>query len=325
MEKSGFFGSNSGDRKYPTKNIAGFLSQIFTNGIFNNSCQVIANDDMSITIKEGWAFINGYWYHNDSDKILNIEITDSNQSRIDNIVLRYIVENRDIVAQVIEGNYATNPVAPDLQRNTACYDLRIAKISIPTGSDKITQSMIEDCRFDSMDCGNVTQAVLQLNTTDIFKQYQIAFEEWFEKLKINLDENVATNLQNEINNINNRMLEIDEVPVEDIEEYADCVLKDSIGNILNPTIPRYEEIVKVQEFAQTVSINGNGNTWITMGKIVVPVGYTFIGVIPIANGIADQWQVTYAKYGDNVVAYIKSYYNDQISSSLKCTALFLKI
>ncbi len=94
--------------------------------------------------------------------------------------------------------------------------------------------------------------------------------------------------------------------------------------IVNLKIPRYEDIIKIQGFTQTVSIVANGNTWVTMGNLVVPDGYTFIGVIPVANGVGDQWQVTYAKYGDNIVAYIKSYYNGQLSSSLKCTALFLR-
>lgn len=89
-------------------------------------------------------------------------------------------------------------------------------------------------------------------------------------------------------------------------------------------MPRYEDIIKIQEFTQSVTINGNGNTWVTMGKLIVPDSYKFIGVIPVTNGIGDQWQVTYSKYGENIVAYVKSYYNEQVSSSLKCTALFLK-
>ncbi len=103
------------------------------------------------------------------------------------------------------------------------------------------------------------------------------------------------------------------------------VLKDLNGNILNPKIPRYEDIIKIQEFSQSITINGNGNTWVTMGKLTIPNGYIFLGITTVGNGIGDQWQVTYSKYGENIVAYIKSYYNEQIASTLKCTALFLKI
>ena len=219
MEKSGFFKSNGGDRVYRTNEIANFFSKIFSNGIFNNGCKVIANDNMTVTVTEGYAFINGYWYHNDSDKILSIELADANQSRIDNIVLRYTTENRNVEAEVIEGNYATVPVAPNLQRNTAYYDLRIAKINIPMGADKITQAMIEDCRFDSNDCGNVVSLIEQIDTSDIFNQYQAIFTEWFENLKLNLDENVATNLQKKMDAISDNMWEVVEIPADELDQW----------------------------------------------------------------------------------------------------------
>lgn len=199
MEKSLFFSSNDGDRIVRSSDLAIFFSKLFTNGVFNNSCKVKSNDNMSITVSKGYAFINGYFYYNDSDLVIPISIADSNQSRIDTIVLRYSSSNRNITAQVIEGNYATNPVSPDISRTNNEYDLRLANIYVNSGIGEITQNLIEDTRFLS-ECGNVTQAVLSLDTSEIFSQYGACFNSWFENLQINLDSNVAGNLQNQIGN-----------------------------------------------------------------------------------------------------------------------------
>lgn len=201
MEESGFFPSVNGNRKYKYELIANFLSKMLSNGVFNNELKVIANDNMTVTLKAGSAFINGFWYYNPSDKIINISLADNNQSRIDSIVLRYSKENLNIISDVLEGSYASNPTAVDLTRNSNIYELRLCNITINKSIDKITNSMIEDCRFNTSDCGQVVSAVQQLDTTEIFKQYEAWFTEWFANLEDQLDNNQAGHLQNQINDI----------------------------------------------------------------------------------------------------------------------------
>lgn len=178
MEKYSFFNDVDGDRIYFAEDVARHLAQYFTNGIFNNSCQVLGNtDDMSVNVSVGSANINGYRYDNDAIKTLSIENADGVLSRIDNIVIRLDLTNRNITTQVIKGSFAENPVAPELARSSTVYDLRIAKISIPAGTTTITQDLITDTRFLSNDCGNVASTVKTPNTEDIFIQYQTVFEE----------------------------------------------------------------------------------------------------------------------------------------------------
>ena len=69
MEESGFFPSVNGNRKYKYELIANFLSKMLSNGVFNNELKVIANDNMTVTLKAGSAFINGFWYYNPSDTV----------------------------------------------------------------------------------------------------------------------------------------------------------------------------------------------------------------------------------------------------------------
>lgn len=223
MEESGFFASINGDRKYKSDLIATFFSKLFTNGVFNNELQVQANDDMTVTLKSGTAFINGYFYNNPVNKVINITLSDTEQSRIDSIVLRFSKENRQIIADVIEGSYADNPIAPELTRNSNIYELRLCNISVNKQADSITTSMIEDCRFNSTDCGQVISAVQQLDTTEIFAQYQAAFEALFEQMEGILSEDAAGQLLVEINEIKSEMITLGTCTDEELQEVIDSM------------------------------------------------------------------------------------------------------
>ena len=64
-EKSSFFNDVDDDRIYYAEDFAEYFIPFFTNGIFNNGCNVLAeNDNMSINVSVGRAFINGYRYYN---------------------------------------------------------------------------------------------------------------------------------------------------------------------------------------------------------------------------------------------------------------------
>lgn len=199
MEKYGFFNSVNNDRVYDASDVAGFLSKFFTNGIFNNSLGVSANDNMTVSVATGSANINGYSYELTDTLTLDINESDSTLSRIDSVILRLNLNDRNITLQILEGNTATTPSQPTIVRSGNIYDLRLANITISAGAARITSDVIADTRFGS-DCGNVTQAVLSLDTEDIFNQYNTMFNNWFEEIKDTLSGDIAGNLQNEIDN-----------------------------------------------------------------------------------------------------------------------------
>ncbi len=109
------------------------------------------------------------------------------------------------------------------------------------------------------------------------------------------------------------------------------VLKDGSGKILDPNIPRYENLkknvnslFKFQHFSLPVYIGGNANISASVGQINKPNGYTLLGILPLESGYADQWQVTYSRYGAGVQAYIKSYYSSDLQATLQCVAVYVK-
>lgn len=202
----GFFNSVNNDRVYDAADVARFLKNFFTNGVFNNTLQVTTNDNMTISVSKGQANIEGYTYENTESLTLNINDSDNTLSRIDSVIIRLDLSNRQITTQILQGSTATEPSQPSIIRSGNIYDLRLANISVPAGATRITGDMITDTRFTT-DCGNVTQAVLSLDTDNIFAQYQAAWDIWFSNVQTQLDGDVAGNLQNEIdasnNNINN--------------------------------------------------------------------------------------------------------------------------
>ena len=200
MQKYGFFNSINHDRTYDAADVASFLSKFFTNGIFNDSLAVSSNDNMTVSVAIGSANINGYAYENTEPMTLDIDDADSELNRIDSVIVRLDLSNRQITTQILEGQYASTPAQPSITRTSTVYDLRLANISVPAGTTRITTDMITDTRFGA-DCGNVVQAVQHLDTSEIFAQYESWFTEWFANLEDQLDDNQAGHLQNEINDI----------------------------------------------------------------------------------------------------------------------------
>ncbi len=107
MEKSFVFNSVNGDRRYKAEDFREYFASFISNGVFpnpSNNLQVIANNDMTITIKAGKGWINGAIYINTDDYILNIDVADGVLNRIDKVVLRMDTAERKIYSYVKKDN-----------------------------------------------------------------------------------------------------------------------------------------------------------------------------------------------------------------------------
>jgi hypothetical protein len=210
-ETSGFFPDVSGDREYTSDWLAKYIAAFISNGVYKSELAVTADGSaMAVTLPAGRAWINGYHYRNDGDMTLAIDNADGILNRIDIVVLRWDINNRSITAQVIKGTPASSAAAPVITRTVEQYDLKLAEISIPTGTTAITQSLITDTRLDSDVCGIVHATVDHIDTTTFYNQIQddlaqfratneADFTAWVEGLKDVLDADTAGNLLNLIN------------------------------------------------------------------------------------------------------------------------------
>ena len=106
--------------------------------------------------------------------------------RIDRVVLRYDVTDREIRLEVKKGTFASSPVAPALQRDVNAYELALADIYVANGVISITQANITDQRLNSELCGIVHGTVEQVDTTTLFNQYLT----WLQEKKNQYDQDM---------------------------------------------------------------------------------------------------------------------------------------
>ena len=159
-EKSMFFRS-FGDRRYYSSDWAKYFSTLIKGGVFGeqlNSLEVTAaGDGMNSIVKPGRAFIEGYFYENDSDLELTHEAADPVNDRIDRVVLRLDLndENRYIKAFVRKGEASVNPVPPEPVREENIYEISLAQVKVRAASGIILADDITDERDNEAICGYV--------------------------------------------------------------------------------------------------------------------------------------------------------------------------
>lgn len=187
MESSGFFDATlvgeTYDRVYYAAQFANYFACFVGNGVFagqGQNLQVVATRPVSMTVNvmPGRAWINGFWYNNDDELNLEIDLSDAVNPRIDSIVLRHDVSARTITAEVVKGTPSSSPVAPSVVRNADYYELKLADIRVIAGAITISNSNITDTRPDETVCGWVTGLIDQVSTSDLYLQFQSALNEF---------------------------------------------------------------------------------------------------------------------------------------------------
>lgn len=179
MEKSSFFNSISGDRRYKAEEWAEYFASFISNGVFPNpstGLQVLASNSMIITVNAGKAWINGYFYFNTSNLTINLDNADGVLNRIDRVVVRWDLQDRVISVQVKKGTYSATPSAAAIQRDADAYELVLADIYVGAGAVSVSQANITDQRLNSTLCGLVVGTVGELDTTAFSAQLQGWFE-----------------------------------------------------------------------------------------------------------------------------------------------------
>lgn len=210
---SGFFdavdlGGGEYDREYSAAVFAHYFSLLVKNGVFpdpSTGMQVKAssNPDMHVSVQPGSGWINGYYITvpDDNPEVLTVPIANPSLSRIDSVIMGLNFVDREIQLYIKSGAVSASPIPVSLQRDNDLYELELAQISVSAGVASIVQANITDMRQNTSRCGIVKGTIEQIDTTDLFAQYDDAFQTWFNDIKDQLSENVATNLQNQINQL----------------------------------------------------------------------------------------------------------------------------
>lgn len=191
------------DRKYLSKEFAKYFALFIGNGVFGNptnQLKVIPGTGLSVIVTEGWAFINGYWYYNDSNKEIPLVTNGTSNNRVDTIRVRWTDANRNALALAFTGDTT-------LIKSETIYDLQLATVIVPPLSVTISASNITDTRMNESVCGFVTQLLQVQTTEDLFAQYNSIFNDWFDTVKDQVTGDLAIRLQNEFDELNQNVVD----------------------------------------------------------------------------------------------------------------------
>ncbi len=181
MEKSSFFNSVSGDRKYKAEEWAAYFASFIGNGVFpspSNGLQVVADSGMMVKVKAGKAWINGYFYRNTDDLLIPLSTPDGALKRIDRVVVRWDLSSRKISAVVKSSQPSASPIAPALQRDADAYELCLGDILVGAGVTNLSQASITDQRLNSALCGVAAGLIEQIDTESFNAQLQAWFQDY---------------------------------------------------------------------------------------------------------------------------------------------------
>lgn len=195
----------NGDRLYDADDFMRFFAAFLKTGVvmsFKDGLRVrSAQNGMNIQVGGGSAVIGGGSYLNDEKIAIQVNVASSVQNRTDSVVLRMDKNARDTYLYY-------KPSDTTVIRNDILFELQLATISVKMNATQITDADITDMRSDPTVCGWATPFD-NINVDGIVDQYKSIFEQadsdfksWFQNLKNQLDDNQASNLQNQIDTIN---------------------------------------------------------------------------------------------------------------------------
>ena len=194
MITSGFFDSVDGDRTYSADDFSNYIGTLITDGVLANPSTALqvqeTGDGMTVKVAPGWGYVRSHYIHNDADEYLTVDEADAALYRADRVIMRLDRTARTITLLVKKGTVSDKPNAvPALQRDENIWELSLAWIAIAPGTKELTQLHIIDEREVADACGLVTGIIDQIDTTNLFAQYDAAFSKWFASIQHKLENN----------------------------------------------------------------------------------------------------------------------------------------
>ena len=175
----GFFNSINQDRTYNADQMSEYFDGLVSNGVYEsvgNAMQVTAGEGLAVNVQSGRAIIDCKWIKNDAAQAITLTAAHVLLPRYTAIVIRLDRSSRSISIVAKDGTPASNPEKPSMTDDGQITELCLAYVYVGPNASTITQANITDMRSSDL-CGWVTGVVKQVDTSQLFAQYQSAFEQ----------------------------------------------------------------------------------------------------------------------------------------------------
>lgn len=198
----GFFNSIDGDRKYDALDMSSIFDGIIEDGVFATIGKMFAvtpGEGLQVLVDTGKAWFNHTWTTNDAQIPLTIETPDITLDRYDAIILE--VNNDEGVRansiKVLKGSAASEPQKPSAEKGETINQHILAYVLVKHGASSISPQDIE-ITVGKSECPFVTGPLETVPIDDLFQRWEAEFDEWFENIQSQLEGDVVTNLQRQI-------------------------------------------------------------------------------------------------------------------------------
>lgn len=168
------------DRVYNSDQISEMFEGLLSDGVFESvgdALIVKEKSGLTVEIGTGRAWIGDRWMKNDAKLDITLAAAHLTLNRWSAIVIKADYSNRVITIEEKAGTPATSPTKPTMTYNDSIKEKCLAYIYVGKGVTSITQTNITDCRADTSICGWVTGVIKQVDTSQLFLQYQTAYEQ----------------------------------------------------------------------------------------------------------------------------------------------------
>lgn len=175
----GFFNSINQDRTYNADQMSEYFDGLVSNGVYESvgsAMQVTAGEGLAVNVQSGRAIIDCKWIKNDAAQAITLTTAHVLLPRYTAIVIRLDRASRSISIVAKDGTPASNPEKPSMTDDGQITELCLAYVYVGANASTITQANITDMRSSDL-CGWVTGVVKQVDTSQLFAQYQAAFEQ----------------------------------------------------------------------------------------------------------------------------------------------------
>lgn len=143
----GFFNSLNGDRKYDAVQLSSMFDGVILDGVFASIGECFlakAADGLAVNIGTGKAWFDHTWILNDAVLKVDIPEADGLLDRIDVVVLD--IDNTESVRanaiKLVQGNPASNPVAPELISVHNHHQYPICQVRVAAAAKSVRQADI---------------------------------------------------------------------------------------------------------------------------------------------------------------------------------------
>lgn len=265
---SGFFNSVNHDRLYDAEQLSSIFDGIIVDGVYENygealNVKAYPEANSTVIVGTGRAWFDHTWTLNDSQFSITIDPPNELLDRTDAIVIdvdkTQSIRKNSII--YVKGSESTPDLPPAFINTDLHKQYPLCYIARPAGSNKpVTQKDITITVGTSV-CPIVTGVLEAQNLENLMQQLDDEFNTWWDGIKDTLDENTVTKLQNQINELKDKiegdgaLVGLLEKPIADAFMSGDYRLKTNSYNLSKNTS------ASVKFSSTDPNINQTINSW----------------------------------------------------------------